>query len=195
MGMGVRVVIFVLVAGALWNLFTIFYGLAGYFDLPLNPNINPVQFTFAVVLTAIVFGFVLATHLIWGMKQEDLMVPLLRAAWGACIAINLVASWQGTKNYVFYGDNGDAARGMGLALATALTVSSTIFLSMLTVGKDLVKAGGKDTEKAEGKGAAKDVSKEAEKHGVKVEVHIGGKDKDAGKDEGKDAKKKDASAS
>lgn len=156
MGLGVRLVIAVLITAALWDLFTIFYGLAAYFDLPLNLEINPVQFSFALVLTAIVFGFVLATHLIWGMKQEDFMVPLLRAAWGVCIAINLVASWQGTKNYVFYGDNGDAARGVGLALATVLTVSSTIFLSMLAVGKDLGKAGGKDTEKVGGKDAAKD---------------------------------------
>jgi hypothetical protein len=124
-----------LAAGALWDLFTTFYGLAAYFDLPLNPNVNPVQFTFAAVLTAIVFGFVIATHLIWSMKHEDL-TALLKAAWGVCVAIDLVASWQGTKNYVFYGDDGDAARGFGLALATALTVSSTIFLSRLVMGKD-----------------------------------------------------------
>ncbi len=134
---GVRVVAIVLVAGALWDLFTTFYGLARYFDLPFNPGINPVQFTFGLVLTAIIFGFVIATHLIWSMKGDDLMVQVLKAAWVACIAINLITSWQGTKNFVFYGDDGDAARGIGLALATALTVLSTIFLSRLVMGKEI----------------------------------------------------------
>ena len=137
MAAGVRVVAIVLVLGALWDLFTTFYGLAAYFDLPLNPRINPVQFTFAMVLTAIVFGFVIATHLIWAMKHDDMTGQVLKAAWGVCVAINLITSWQGTKHYVFYGDDGDAARGVGLALATALTVLSTIFLSKLVMGKDV----------------------------------------------------------
>jgi tryptophan-rich sensory protein len=139
---GIRLIAAVLVAGALWDLFTTFYGLAGYFDLPLNPGVNPVQFTFGLVLTTIVFGFVIATHLIWTMKHDDLMVQLLKAAWMVCIAINLITSWQGTKHFVFYGDDGDAARGVGLALATALTVSSTIFLSRLVLGKDLTASSG-----------------------------------------------------
>jgi tryptophan-rich sensory protein len=137
MSAGVKLVAGVLFAGALWDLFTTFYGLASYFDLPLNPGINPVQFIFGLVLTAIVFGFVIATHLIWSMGGgDDLMVQVLKAAWGVCIAINLITSWQGTKHFVFYGDDGDAARGIGLALATALTVMSTIFFSRLVMGKE-----------------------------------------------------------
>ena len=100
------------------------------------------QFTFGLVLTAIVFGFVLATHLIWTMKHDDLMAQVVKAAWMVCIAVNLITSWQGTKHFVFYGDDGDAARGFGLALATALTVSSTIFLSRLVLGKDLTASSG-----------------------------------------------------
>ena len=137
MAMGVLLVKIVLAVGAAWNFFTTLYGLASYFDLPLDPGINSVQFTFAMVLTAVVFSFVIATHLILTMKHQDLTVMLLKAAWGACVAIDLIASWQGTKHYVFYGDDGDAARAVGLALATALTVSSTIFLSRLVLGKDL----------------------------------------------------------
>jgi hypothetical protein len=136
MSAGVRVVAAVLVLGALWDLFTTFYGLARYFDLPFYPSINPVQFTFGIVLTAIIFGFVIATNLVWSMKGDDLMVQVLKAAWAACIGINLITSWQGTKHFVFYGDDGDAARGIGLALATALTVTSTIFLSWLVMGKE-----------------------------------------------------------
>ena len=97
MARGVVFVAIVLVAGALWDFFTTLYGLASYFDLPLNPGVNPVQFTFALVLSAIVFSFVIATHLIWSIKHEDFTVLMLKAAWGVCIAINLIASWQGTK--------------------------------------------------------------------------------------------------
>jgi hypothetical protein len=129
----------VLVPVAAWDFFTTLFGLAAYFDLPLNPGINPVQFAFAMVLTIIVFSFVIATPLIWSIKQDELMVQILKAAWGVCIAINLITSWQGTKHYVFYGDDGDAARGIGLAVATVLTVLSTIFLSwnfLRNAGKD-----------------------------------------------------------
>ena len=38
---GIRLIAAVLFAGALWDLFTTFYGLAGYFDLPLNPASIP----------------------------------------------------------------------------------------------------------------------------------------------------------
>jgi hypothetical protein len=119
----------VLAPVAAWDFFTTLYGLAAFFDLPLNPGINPVQFAFAMVLTSIVFSFVLATQIILNIGNGDLLVQMIKAAWALCIGINLVTSWLGTKHYVFYGDDGDAARGIGLALATVLTVLSTIFLS------------------------------------------------------------------
>jgi len=132
--MGVRVLGLGLLVGAIWDLFTTFYGIAGYFDLPMNPEINPVQFTFGIVVTMVVFGFVIGTHLIWSMK-DDVPALLLKAGWAACVAIDLVTSWEGTKRYVFYGDDGDPARGVGLAVVTALIVSSTILLSRLVLGK------------------------------------------------------------
>ncbi len=133
--MGVRLVAIGLIAGALWDLFTTFYGVAGYFDLPMNPNVNPVQFAFAAAVTAVVFGFVIATHIVWNWEEADVPSLLLKGAWAACVAIDLVTCWEGTRRYVFYGDEGDAARGVGLALATALIVSSTIFLSRLVLAK------------------------------------------------------------
>jgi hypothetical protein len=134
--MGVRLVAVSLVLGALWDLFTTFHGVAYYFDLPMNPKINPGQFIFALVVTMVVFGFVIATHFIWTVKQDDIPVLILKAAWGLCIAIDLVTSWEGTRHYVFYGDDGDPVRGLGLALVTALIVSSSIFLSRLVLAKD-----------------------------------------------------------
>jgi hypothetical protein len=62
------------------------------------------------------------------MKGDDLAISILKAACVLCIAVNMITSWQGTKYYVFYGDDGDAARGIGLALASLLTVLATVFL-------------------------------------------------------------------
>ncbi|MGB8868874.1 MAG: hypothetical protein ACLPJW_16065 [Rhodomicrobium sp.] len=135
--MGIRLVAIGLIAGTLWDIFTTFYGVTLYFDLPMDPNVNPAQFAFAIAVTAVVFGFVIATHIVWNLKGEDVPSLLLKAAWTACVAIDLVTSWEGTRRYVFYGDDGDAARGVGLAVATALIVSSAIFLSRLVLAKDV----------------------------------------------------------
>jgi tryptophan-rich sensory protein len=129
--MGLRLVALGLILGALWDVFTTFHGVAAFFDLPMDPKINPAQFAFGLVVTMVVFGFVMATHLIWTTKAEETPALLLKAAWAVCIAIDLFTSWQGTKSYVFYGDEGDAARDIGLAVVTALIVSSSIFLSRL----------------------------------------------------------------
>ena len=126
-----------LVLGALWDLFTTFHGVSYYFDLPMNPKINPAQFFFALAVTMVVFGFVIATHFIWSVKQDDTPMLILKAAWALCIVLDLVTSWEGTSHYVFYGDDGDPVRGLGLALVTALIVSSSIFLSRLVLAKDV----------------------------------------------------------
>jgi tryptophan-rich sensory protein len=134
--MGYRLVALGLVLGALWDVFTTFHGVTAFFDLPMDPKINPVQFVFGLVVTMMVFGFVMATHLIWANgKSEETPALLVKAAWAACIAIDLFTSWEGTKSYVFYGDEGDAARDIGLAVVTALIVSSSIFLSKLLLEK------------------------------------------------------------
>jgi hypothetical protein len=135
--MGVRVVTIVLFLGALWDYFTTFRGVADFFDLPTNPNINPAQFTFGLAVTTMIFGFVIASHLIWNLKADDLPTLLLKVAWVTCIAIDLFTSWDGTKRFVFYGDDGDAARGIGLAVVTALIVTSSLLLSKLLLARDI----------------------------------------------------------
>jgi hypothetical protein len=135
--MGVRLVIFALILGGLWDFFTTLRGVADFFDLPIDPKINPAQFTFGLIVTIVVSGFVLASHLIWNLKSDDVPTLLLKTAWGACIAIDLFTSWEGTKRYVFYGEDGDPARGIGLAVVTALIVSSSLLLSKLLLAKDI----------------------------------------------------------
>lgn len=135
--MGVRLVIVVLVFGSLWDFFTTLRGVADFFDLPVDPKINPAQFTFGLVVTILISGFVIASHLIWKLQGDDLPTLLLKAAWGACIAIDLFTSWEGTKRFVFYGDEPDMAQSIGLALVTALIVSSTLLLSKLLLAKEI----------------------------------------------------------
>lgn len=137
--MGVLLVVIGLTIGALWDVFTTFYGVTSYFDLPMDPDVNPVQFAFAGAVTGVVFGFVIATHLIWKIERKDVPSLLLRGTWAACVAIDLITSWEGTRRFVFYGDDGDAARGMGLAVVSVLIVSSTVFLSRLMLAKAVQK--------------------------------------------------------
>ncbi len=109
MAIGVKFVGAGLFVGALWDLFTTFYGVASYFDLPMNPRVNPEQFVFAVVVTVVVFGFVIATHIVWTMGDDAGVLPLLlKAAWAICVGIDLISSWEGTKYFVFSGDDSDA---------------------------------------------------------------------------------------
>jgi tryptophan-rich sensory protein len=134
--MGVRIVAAGLLLGSLWNLFTVFRGVSDYFDLPVTPNINPAQFTFGLVVTVVIFGFVIATQLIWSLKGDDSPTLALKAAWAICVAINLFTSFEGTTRYVFYGDDSDTVRGVGLAVVTALVVTATMFLSKLLLAKE-----------------------------------------------------------
>jgi tryptophan-rich sensory protein len=138
--MGVRIVSILLVLGSLWTLFTTFRGVSDYFDLPVDPKINPAQFAFGLMVTLVVFGFVVATQLIWNLKADDVPALVLKAAWAVCVLIELLTSFEGTTRYVFQGDDSDAIRGVGLAVVTALVVSSTMFLSRLL----LAKPGGSD---------------------------------------------------
>jgi tryptophan-rich sensory protein len=135
--MGVRAVAVVLFLGALWDLVTTFRGLAFFFDIPFQPRINPAQFTFGVVVTLVVFGFVLSSHLIWKMSGDDVPTMLLKAAWGICIAVDLYTSWEGTRHFVFYGDDNDPARTIGVAVVSALIVVSTMLLSKLLLASDI----------------------------------------------------------
>jgi hypothetical protein len=136
--MGVRAVIFVLFLGALWDLFTTFRGIADFFDIPFQPRINPSQFIFGLAVTVVVFGFVISSHLISNLKADDIPTLLLKGAWGVCIAIDLFTTWQGTKRFVFYGDDSDPARTIGVAVVSALIVTSTMLLSNLLLDRNYI---------------------------------------------------------
>ena len=118
-----------LLAPVIWNIYTTFRGLSDFFDLPTHPSINPGQFVFGIVVTIIVIGFVISSRAIWNTPDE---VPflLLKAASVVCIAIDVAASWFGTKHVISF-DYNDPAKAFGLALVVALLVLSKIALSTL----------------------------------------------------------------
>lgn len=135
--MGVWAVATFLFLAALWNAFSTFLGIAAFFDLAINFKINPVQFLFAMVVTALVFVFVIASHIIWNLKSDDIPTVFLKSSWGICVLADLCASWQGTKHFVFYETDVDLLRGVGLLIVSALIVTATMLLSKLLLGKDI----------------------------------------------------------
>ncbi|MBT3070055.1 hypothetical protein KKP04_04130 [Rhodomicrobium sp. Az07] len=129
-----RLLYFVLIPIALWDIYTTYLGVSYFFDLPTNPDINPGQFAFGLVVTLIVFGFVLATQLIYSLPADNSPVLILKGAWATAVAIDLYTAWEGTRRVVFYGEE-DPVKGVGVAIVAALIVTSTIFLSQLLLGK------------------------------------------------------------
>jgi tryptophan-rich sensory protein len=108
-------------------------GLSAFFDLPTNPNINPGQFVFGVIVTIIVIGFVIASRLIWTILPDDTPGLLLKVAIIICILIDVGASWIGTKRVISFDDD-DPVKAFGLALVIALVVLSKIGLSSVLFG-------------------------------------------------------------
>ena len=128
--MNVQLLAIPLLAPALWNLYTTFRGLADFFDLPTNPSINPGQFAFGIVVTIIFIGFVIASRLIWSVPSDDPPVLLLKAASVICIAIDVAASWIGTKRVISFDDD-NPGKAFCLAVVIDLFVLSKIVLSTL----------------------------------------------------------------
>ncbi len=127
--MNVRLLAIPLLAPVIWNIYTTFRGLSDFFDLPTHPSINPGQFAFGIVVTIIVIGFVVASRAIWNSPDETPFL-LLKAASVVCIAIDVAASWVGTKHVISF-DYDDQGKAFGLALMVALLVLSKIALSTL----------------------------------------------------------------
>jgi hypothetical protein len=135
--LGVWLVALVLALAASWDAFTTFIGVAEFFDLAMAAKINPAQFTFALIVTVVVFGFVISSHLIFSFKSDDVTILLLKIAWFLCLVIDLYTSWLGTKRYVFYDDASEPGRYAGLVLVTFLIVASSVLLSKLLLAKDI----------------------------------------------------------
>jgi hypothetical protein len=132
--LSVRLLAIALLAPVIWNIYTTFRGLSDFFDLPTHPSINPGQFAFGIVVTVIVSGFVIASRVIWN-SSDGALFPLLKAASVVCVAIDVAASWFGTKHVISFNYD-DPAKAFGLALVVAVVVLSMIGLSKLLFDGD-----------------------------------------------------------
>jgi hypothetical protein len=135
--MGIKLVALIVSLGALWDGFTTFRGVADLFELVTVSNVNPFQFSFALVVTMVVFGFVIATHLIWSFTSDDIVTLLLKFAWVICFMVDLYTSLVGTRYYVFNDNIDTPTKAMGLLLVTFLVSASSVLLSRLLLAKDI----------------------------------------------------------
>lgn len=135
--MGIKLVALIVGLGALWDGFTTFRGVADLFDLTESTSINPYQASFTFIVTMTIFGFVIATHLIWSFKSDDIITLLLKIAWFLCFAVDLYTSLLGTRHYVFNDVVDTPAKSLGLLLVTFLISASSVLLSRILLAKDI----------------------------------------------------------
>jgi hypothetical protein len=134
-----RVLIFVVALGALWDGFTSFYGIAELYDLVIGKS-DWGRVAFALIAAITIVGFMVATRLIWsGVETNNEITILLKVAWVVCFAIDLYTSFVGTRDFVFQGMAGGAANVFGLLIAAFLITSSSVLLSQLLTGKGIRK--------------------------------------------------------
>lgn len=121
---------------ALWDGFTTLFGIDEILGIFSADPVNPVKATFAVVVSLVVFGFMIATHWIWTFTADDLITLLLKLAWFLCFMIDLYTSVRGNIYYVFDGNVNTATEHFALIIVTFLITTSTILMSRLLLAKD-----------------------------------------------------------
>lgn len=123
-----------LALGALWDGLTTFFGLTQVFGI--GGNGTAAQLTFAVVVSMVVMGFMIATHLIWSFDGDDVVSQILKWAWGLSLVIDLYTSYEGNKQFVFNNRIEGVTGQLGLLAVTLLITVSTMLLSRLILSKD-----------------------------------------------------------
>ncbi len=129
-------VLVVIGLGALWDGFTILFGIDELLHIFEADPINPLKAAFAIVTSMVIFGFVVATHLIWSFTTEDIPTLLLKTAWFLCLAIDIYTSVRGNSYYVFDDKVDTISENIALFIVTFLITMATILLSKLLLAKD-----------------------------------------------------------
>ncbi len=122
--------------GALWDGFTTLFGIDEVLTIFSATPVNPFKAVFAVIVSLVVFGFMIATHWIWTFTADDLITLLLKIAWFLCFTIDLYTSVRGNSYYVFDNNVNTSAEYFGLVIVTFLITTSTILMSRLLLAKD-----------------------------------------------------------
>jgi hypothetical protein len=125
------VLAFVIGLGALWDGFTTFVGIVQIFNINGLHGVDMVQLVFAVVVSIVILGFLISTHIIWTFERDDLISLILKAAWVVCLVLDFYTAYIGNKAYVFGGRLETPAHSFGLLIITLLITISSVLLSRI----------------------------------------------------------------
>jgi hypothetical protein len=127
--------------GALWDGFTTFFGIVQVFGILSGDYVNPIQVMFAVVVSLVILGFLVATHLIWAYDSDDVVSLILKGAWVVCLVLDCYTAYIGNKFFVFANNLETPAHHLGLIIVTLLITISSILLSRILMSKEMRKRG------------------------------------------------------
>jgi hypothetical protein len=127
--------------GALWDGFTTFFGIVQIFNIMGGDVINPMQILFAIVVSLVISGFLVATHLIWTFETDDLVTLILKGAWSVCLVLDCYTAYIGNKYFVFANNLETTAHHFGLVIVTLLITISSILLSRIVMAKEMRRRG------------------------------------------------------
>lgn len=127
--------------GALWDAFTTFFGIAQVFNILGGDVIHPAQVIFAVVVSLVIFGFLVATHLIWSHEGDDMVSVMLKTTWVVCLVLDCYTAYIGNRYLVFGNALETSAHHVGLVIVTLLITVSTILLSRIVMAKEVRRRG------------------------------------------------------
>jgi hypothetical protein len=127
--------------GALWDGFTTFFGIVQVFNILGGDSIQPMQVMFAVVVSVVILGFLIATHVIWSFETDDIVTLILKGAWLVCLVLDCYTAYIGNKFFVFNNDLETPAHHLGLIIVTLLITISSILLSRIVMSRELRRRG------------------------------------------------------
>lgn len=123
---------FIIGLGALWDGFTTFIGIVEIFNIAGGgAGVEVAQILFAIVVSIVIAGFLISTHIIWTFERDDLVTLVLKATWVVCLVLDFYTAYIGNKAYVFGGQLPTPAHTFGLIIITLLIALSSVLLSRI----------------------------------------------------------------
>src|SRR5665648_857633 len=79
---------FIIGLGAMWDGLTTFVGIVQIFNITGLHGVEVAQLIFAAVVSIVILGFLISTHIIWTFERDDLISLSLKAAWVLCLVLD-----------------------------------------------------------------------------------------------------------
>jgi hypothetical protein len=127
--------------GALWDAFTTFFGIVQVFNILGGEVVNPAQIIFAIVVSLVILGFLISTHVIWSFETDDVVTLILKGAWLVCLVLDTYTAYIGNKFFVFNNNLETASHHLGLIIVTLLITISSLLLSRIVMARELRRRG------------------------------------------------------